>query len=161
MTNIGDAACPFGAGAHPWLTVGTPTVDAAVLQVPAAMGIWVDERGLPVRTAPVDGTELDYRVARAVGATKIDNGFTGLERDESGIARVTLAGPSGDGVVMWVDRSYPYVQLSTGDVLPDVERRSIAIEPMTCPSNAFQSTEALIRLEPGATFTGTWGITTT
>jgi aldose 1-epimerase len=30
---------------------------------------------------------------------------------------------------------------------------------MTCPPNAFQSREALIRLEPGDTFIGNWGIT--
>jgi aldose 1-epimerase len=160
VTNVGSAACPFGAGAHPWLSVGTPIIDTATLQIPAAVAIWSDERSLPSRSGPVDGTELDYRVARAVGATRIDNGFTELERDASGIARATLASPSGGGVAVWVDRSYPYLMLSTGDVLPDVARRSIAIEPMTCPPNAFQTTEALIRLEPGAIFTGSWGITT-
>ncbi len=51
--------------------------------------------------------------------------------------------------------------LFTGDPLPDVDRRSIAVEPMTCPPNAFRSGEALIRLEPGRSFTSTWGITPT
>ena len=127
--------------------------------MPAATGIWSDERSLPARTGPVDGTELDFRAARPIGPTRIDNGFTGLDRDEAGIARVTLTGLR-DGVTVWFDRSYPYLMLSTGDVLPDVARRSIAIEPMTCPPNAFQSGDALIRLEPGASFTGTWGIST-
>jgi aldose 1-epimerase len=98
---------------------------------------------------------------RTISATKIDNGFTEIERDASGIARVGLQGPSGMGVAVWFDRSYPFVMLSTGDVLPDVNRRSIAVEPMTCPPNAFQSGDAVVRLEPGGTFTGTWGITTT
>ena len=160
VTNIGASACPFGAGAHPWLTVGTPTVDTALLTIPAGVGIWSDERSLPSKTAPVDGTELDFRAGRPIGAVMIDNGFSDIERDASGIARVGLRGPSGMGVAVWFDRSYPYVMLSTGDVLPDVNRRSIAIEPMTCPPNAFQSGEAVIRLEPGATFTGSWGITT-
>ena len=39
--------------------------------------------------------------------------------------------------------------LFTGDPLPDVDRRSLAVEPMTCPPNAFRSGEALISLEPG------------
>ena len=46
----------------------------------------------------------------------------------------------------------------TGDPRPDVNRRSIAIEPMTCPPNAFRTGESLVRLEPGASHTGTWGI---
>jgi aldose 1-epimerase len=29
---------------------------------------------------------------------------------------------------------------------------------MTCPPNAFASGEGLVHLEPGAEFTGTWGI---
>jgi aldose 1-epimerase len=29
---------------------------------------------------------------------------------------------------------------------------------MTCPPNAFRTGEALIRLEPGRSFTSTWGI---
>ena len=47
----------------------------------------------------------------------------------------------------------------TGDPLPDVNRRSLAVEPMTCPPNAFRTGDALIRLEPGQSHAGTWGIT--
>jgi aldose 1-epimerase len=32
---------------------------------------------------------------------------------------------------------------------------------MTCPPNAFRTGEDLIRLEPGDSFTGVWGITLT
>jgi aldose 1-epimerase len=51
--------------------------------------------------------------------------------------------------------------LFTGDPLPDVDRRSLAAEPMTCPPNAFRTGEALIRLEPGRSFTSAWGIAPT
>ena len=50
------------------------------------------------------------------------------------------------------------MQLFTGDPLPDVARRSLAVEPMTCPPNAFRTGEDLIRLEPGASVTSAWGI---
>ena len=49
--------------------------------------------------------------------------------------------------------------LFSGDPLPNVNRRSLAVEPMTCPPNAFRTMDALIRLEPGSSFTGIWGIT--
>ena len=61
-------------------------------------------------------------------------------------------------VSLWVDQSYPYVMLFSGDPLPNVNRRSLAVEPMTCPPNAFRTKDALIRLEPGSSFIGTWGI---
>jgi aldose 1-epimerase len=61
------------------------------------------------------------------------------------------------GVTVWADESWPYVQLFSGD-LPDIERRGFAVEPMTCPPNAFNTGEGLLRLEPGETFEGSWGI---
>jgi aldose 1-epimerase len=61
-------------------------------------------------------------------------------------------------VSLWVDQTYPYLMLFSGDTLPNVRRRSLAVEPMTCPPNAFRTGDGLIRLEPGVSFTGTWGI---
>ncbi|HET7146760.1 MAG TPA: hypothetical protein VFI10_06110 [Gaiellaceae bacterium] len=62
------------------------------------------------------------------------------------------------GVVVWADEHWPYVQLFTGDDKPDVARRALAIEPMTCAPNAFRSGEDVVRLEPGARFEARWGI---
>ena len=68
----------------------------------------------------------------------------------------------GDGngrvVTLWVDEGYPYLMLFTGDPLPDVDRRALAVEPMTCPPNAFRTGESLIRLAPGQSTASTWGI---
>jgi aldose 1-epimerase len=50
------------------------------------------------------------------------------------------------------------VMLFTGDPLPDVNRRALVVEPMTCPPNAFRTGEAVVRLEPGQSFTSAWGI---
>jgi aldose 1-epimerase len=158
-TNGGTDACPYGSGAHPYLTVGTEAVDSVALHAPGATVLSSDERGLPVGAAAVDGTEYDFRRPRQIGATKLDNAFTDLERDEDGLARVELRDPARDlGVALWVDESYPYLMLFTGDPLPDVDRRSLAVEPMTCPPNAFRSGESLVRLEPGRSFTSVWGI---
>ena len=45
----------------------------------------------------------------------------------------------------------------TGD-LPAVNRGGLAVEPMTCPPNAFRSGESLVTLEPGRSHTATWGL---
>jgi aldose 1-epimerase len=158
-TNAGSQPCPYGAGAHPYLTVGTETVDPVILRAPASTMLQSDERGLPADATSVEGTEFDFRRPRRIGSTKLDNAFTDLERGEHGIAQVELSDPDHDtGVTLWVDESYPYLMLFTGDPLPDVDRRSLAVEPMTCPPNAFRSSEAVIRLEPGSSFTSEWGI---
>jgi aldose 1-epimerase len=157
--NMGTAACPYGSGQHPYLRLGTPTVDTLHLRVPGQIVLFSDERGLPVRSEPVDGTQYDFRAGRTIGGTVLDNAYTGLERGADGRARVLLDDPSTDsGVTLWVDETYPYLMVFTGDPLPDVARRSIAVEPMTCPPNAFRTGESLIRLEPGESIVSTWGI---
>jgi aldose 1-epimerase len=157
-TNIGAETAPYGMGAHPYLAVGGGPVDAAELKVPAGTVLEANERGIPVGAAPVDGTYLDFRVKRPIGATKLDHAFTELEHGGDGRATVELGAQDG-GTVLWVDEAYPYLMVFTGDTLPEGARRSVAVEPMTCAPNAFRSGDGLIRLEPEQTHTGTWGIT--
>jgi aldose 1-epimerase len=154
-TNLGGGACPYGAGAHPYLTVSAAQVDDATLSVPAETVLEADERGLPVGSQPVDGTELDFRMPRKIGSVRLDHCFTDLTRNGDGCVRVRL----GEETTLWADESYAYLMVFTGDALPDVDRRSLAVEPMTCAPNAFRSGDGLIRLEPGETHTGRWGIT--
>jgi aldose 1-epimerase len=158
-TNVGMVACPYGSGAHPYLTLGTATVDRLILHAPARTVLRSDGRGLPISTEVVEDTKYDFREPRPIGSTMLDHAFTDLERDSDGLACVTLRDPDhGTEVSLWVDESYPYLMLFTGDALPDVRRRSLAVEPMTCPPNAFRTGDALIRLEPGSSFTSSWGI---
>jgi aldose 1-epimerase len=157
--NLGAEPCPFGSGQHPYLTLGTPTIDQLRLRVPAQSVILSDERGLPVGSESVAGTEYDFRTGRTIGGTVLDNGFTDLERDADGRVRVLLDDPeTGTGVTLWVDESYPYVMVFSGDPLPDVARRSVAVEPMSCPPNAFRTHDSVIRVEPGESTASTWGI---
>ena len=158
-TNVGADPCPFGSGNHPYLTLGTDTVDALTLTVPAGVVLESGDRGLPGPARPAEGTPLDFRAPRPIGGTQLDNAFTGLERGPDGRVRVELRDDAGGAeLVLWADESYTHLQLFTGDPLPDVARRSLAVEPMTCPPNAFRSGEGVIRLEPGASWSGAWGI---
>ena len=153
-TNVGADPCPYGAGAHPYLAVGEGGVDEVALELPADTVLESNERSLPVGSAPVEEAALDFRAARPIGPAKLDHCFTGLARDADGRARVRVGGAA----TLWVDESYPYLMVFTGDALPDVARRSLAVEPMTCPPNAFRSGDGLVRLEPGDMHTGSWGI---
>jgi aldose 1-epimerase len=159
-TNTGDGPCPYGSGAHPYLTLGAERVDDVVLHAPGRVVLHTDDRGLPSGAEPVEGTEYDFTRPREIGSTQLDHAFADLHRDQDGLARVALADPASRGasLTLWVDGSYGYLQLFTGDSLPDVARRSLAVEPMTCPANAFRTGEGLIRLEPGESVTSAWGI---
>jgi len=152
-TNAGSEAAPFGAGWHPYLAVESDLVDGVELHVPAASVLVANERGLPVRSAAVADEGLDFREARQIGPARLDHCFTELERDGRGRAAARMG-----TTTLWVDESFPYLMVFSGDGLPDVERRSVAVEPMTCAPNAFRSGEGLIRLEPGQAHAGCWGI---
>ena len=159
-TDVGPDRCPYGCGAHPYLSVGTEAADAIV----AGAG-W--ERCSRRTTGAFRrarhrslGTDYDFRQPRAVGAMKLDHGFTDLERDEDGLADELTNPDSGATLTLWVDESYPYLMVFTGD-LPEVARRGLAVKPMTCAPNAFRSGEGLIVLEPGGSVTSTWGISPT
>ena len=91
----------------------------------------------------------------------VDHTFTDLLRGPDGRAEVVLSSDgTGRRVVLWMDEGYPYVELFTGDTLPSPDRRrkGLGLEPMTCPPDAFRTGQDVLRLEPGASITRTWGI---
>jgi aldose 1-epimerase len=159
-TNASAEAAPFGIGFHPYLTMGIP-VDGVRLAIPASRRLTTDDRALPVDEVDVAGTEFDFTVGRTVGATRLDTCFTDLARGSDGRSRVRLeSSDGGRGVEIWADEAFGYLQTFTGDTLEPASRRrqAVAIEPMTCPPNAFASGVDVIRLEPGASWSGAWGI---
>jgi aldose 1-epimerase len=161
-TNTGAGKCPFGAGAHPYITAGTPLIDSARLRSPAKLRLTTDEQGIPTGTAPVAGTEHDFLDPRPIGPTVLDAAYTDLEPGPDGRAVVELTAADGDpSVSLWLGDSYPYLMLFTGDSLPDPgrRRRSLGVEPMTCAPNALSSGDGLVILEPDERFTAEWGVT--
>jgi aldose 1-epimerase len=158
-TNIGPDACPYGFGMHPYLTMGTEKVDELILRAPGRTVLQTNDRGIPVGSEPVEGTEYDFRRPRPIGTAKLDHAFTDLEGDENGLATVELLNPEDErSLLLWLDDGYRYLQLFTGDPLPDVARRSLAVEPMTCAPNAFRTGDGLLVLEPGEATSSSWGI---
>ena len=161
VRNLTDAPAPFGLGCHPYLRLPGP-IDEWVLRVPARTLQRTDERGLPVRTEPVAGSEYDFGTSRPIGDTVLDTGYTNLTRGDAGTVEVTLTSPGGHNATLWADESFGWVQVYTGDTakLPR-RRRSVAVEPMTCPPNALRTGADLLVLAPGDTWRGAWGIRAT
>jgi aldose 1-epimerase len=157
--NEGATRAPYGTGSHPYLTAGTPHIDECELTLPASRWLPSGERGIPADPPQdVTGTAFDYRTHRPIGDATLDHAFTGLERDSGGLARVHLTGGQ-RGVCLWVDESYRWLQVFTGDPLDEPHRRrALAVEPMTCPPNAFVTGTDLLTLEPGGTVSSSWGV---
>ena len=158
--NTGNTALPFGAGYHPYFTVGTPTIDAATLRLPARTTLETNERLIPTGRKGVEGTDFDFREGPEIGTTQLDTCFTDLVPDADGFTRVYLTHPDGNPrITVGMDPSHGFIQVFTGDILAERDRRrSIAIEPMTCAPNAFNSGDGLRILAPGESFTSVWGM---
>jgi aldose 1-epimerase len=157
--NRGSQQAPYGNGMHPYLRVATPSIDECELTLPATRYLPLDERGLPSgQDLPVDGTPYDFREPRVIGTTVLDTPLTGLVQGTDERAWAHLSADSGR-VSLWVGQGYRWLQVYTGDSLPpDRHRKAIAIEPMTCPPNAFVTGQDLLVLQPGDEVAHSWGI---
>ncbi|GAA5070060.1 aldose 1-epimerase [Thermocatellispora tengchongensis] len=153
--NVGDRVAPYGCGPHPWLLAGDGPVDPWELEVPADRVLLVDQALLPRSLEDVAGTPYDFRVARPVGATAVDHAFTAITPGRTGSAAVRLRGPAGGVEMRWDPAVLPWVQVCTGTGLGHA---GIAVEPMTCPPDAFNSGTDLVELHPGDKHEASWTI---
>ena len=76
------------------------------------------------------------------------SGGTGLTRDDQGRAWARLR-QAGTEVSLWAGAGYGWLQVFTGDPLGPRRRKAVAMEPMTCPPNAFVTGIDLLVLAPG------------
>jgi aldose 1-epimerase len=159
-TNTDDLPCPFGFSVHPYLRLPGVATDDVRLRVPARSRVLFDGRLLPIGAVKLAGTEFDYFESRKVGEQVLDTTFGDLEKDEDGFTSVTLAGPGGGpSLDVWADGTFHWWQVFSADTLHGERyRRSIAVEPMTCPPDAFRSGRDVVTLEPGETWRGVWGV---
>ena len=154
--NAGDTPCPYGVGAHPYLTVGRP-IDECELTLPATTRCEVSDRSIPAAPTDLTGGPYDFTEPRLIGPTVFDNPFGGLLH-EDGHATATLRDPdTGRESSVTFDASYRWLQVFSGDDHGERARQSLAVEPMSCPPNAYRSGVDLITLGPdeshSATFT--------
>ncbi|WP_375142174.1 aldose 1-epimerase family protein [Microbacterium sp.] len=159
--NLGMDAAPCGTGPHPYLVAGPGCVDEWTLLLPASDVLTVTpDRLSPVAVEPVEAhPQWDFRAPRLIGDTFIDHAFTGLARTD-GVAEVRVLTAAGTGVALSWDEDCPWVQIHTADTPadPSTHRIGLAVEPMTCAPDAFNSGAGLVVLQPDAVHAASWSI---
>lgn len=163
-TNTGDVDAPYGMGFHSFVRVGDVPLDECTLEFSAGTRMPIDpKRSLPIPpSVAIADTDFDFRAPKLLEGVWLDTPFSAELPDETGRAYHVLRGPDGTATALWTDREFDWVQIFTADpkndqAYPD-RGRALAIEPMTCPPDAFNSEIDLLVLGPGKSWTGTWGM---
>lgn len=137
--NIGDVTAPYGAGVHPYLTCNLQCVDGCELQLPTS-------NLFDIQTLTFfANTKLDFQTQRRIGTTQIDHSFQ-ARRDETPW-EVRLVHPPTEMSVR-LRSNQPWLQVYSGEKLA---RKGLAVEPMSCPPDAFNSGIDLVQLAPDDT----------
>jgi aldose 1-epimerase len=162
--NTGATDAPYGMGFHTFLRVGDVPLDDCTLEFSAGTRLQLDPvRNLPNGpSVPTAGSEYAFHEPRLLKDVWLDTPFSAEVPDEDGKARHYLRAPDGTATVLWTDREFDWVQVFTADpahdqAYPD-RGRALAVEPMTCPPDAFNSAIDLLVLKPGESWSGSWGM---
>lgn len=163
-TNESTVDAPIGLGAHPYLVAGNwhaGAISGWTLQSSAHEVLLVSaDRLLPIASADVgehDDGMLDFRIPRRIGDTELNHAFSGMQSENEDPLVVTLTGSDGHGVELSCAADVPWVQLYSADQQPAGARRhALAVEPMTCPPDSFNSGRDLRILSPAASTSLEW-----
>lgn len=154
VTNTSEGNIPIGDGWHMYFQ-GESLLDNCTLHF-AGEKILVADAALIPTGVTKDFTEFNQPTF--IGTKVFDDCF--IISQNQPIAEVVFTDPAIDlSVTAWQEtgnRKYNYLQIYTS-----VDRKSIAIEPMTCQPDAFNNKEGLIVLTPNETIQWACGIRVT
>ena len=158
VTNLGDRPAPYAVGTHPFIRVGAHPVDELTITARTVEHVMVDDRLNPDGLEPATG-EWDLTEGRVVGELALDDAFR-VEADPDGVVRTVLSARDGTETEVWQNGDWPWLQLFISRSFPTADGpvTAIAVEPMTAPADALNSGAGLRWIEPGASWSGSWGI---
>ena len=150
--NKGKLPLPLGDGWHPYFKLETETIDNLILMMPPVRYMPTDARKLPSGNTV---SYLDFFQPSVIGDTQLDHGFKVLA--QTGKASTLLQNPTTNTLLeIWQTcgtQNYDYLQIYT-----PADRKTIAIEPMTCAADAFNNEFGLITLAPKQHWQSKYGV---
>ena len=150
VKNTGVSDMPFSCGWHPYFTFSKP-VDKLFLHLPSRRSIVLNERLIP--TDKIKEDQRFYKPAK-IGSTQLDDSFI---IENGGIAKTELYSVQDDTTIsIWQESGAG--KFNSLQVYIPPGRRSIAVEPVTSQTNAYNNGKGLIVLKPGETFHASYGV---
>jgi aldose 1-epimerase len=145
--NLGEGSAPYGVAAHPYFDIK----DGSTFLINANKQSINNSKQIPIGLEPASKAEGILRY----GSTNLDDCYTELTGD------LVITHEDGSTVTIWQDAAFKYLMVYTGHHLRDFgfPNPGLAVEPQTCPANAFNTLEDLIWLAPGERWQANWGVT--
>jgi len=164
VQNLSPQRAPWAVGAHPYFRVGDVAIEQLTVTLTAEVRIELDERSNPAAQHPVDAPDAggpgDLRGGLALAGLTLDSPY-GQLANRGGRADIAwLTAPDGSSTTLWADPAFGWIQAYTPGAFPRPTGPglAVALEPMTAPPDALNSGTDLIWLEPGASWSGSWGV---
>ena len=154
--NIGSTLAPYGVSIHPYLIANPDSkVNEWKLTLHCDEVLEVDElRLLPIALKACIDLNFDFRNGVVIGDRFIDHAF---KVDVNKPRAISVTAQDQSGVLMTFDQTSYWIQIHTADRDGGESARTcLAVEPMTCPPDAFRSGENIIWLQPGEKTTSSW-----
>jgi aldose 1-epimerase len=164
VRNLSSRRSPWAVGAHPYFRVGEVPVEQLTVTVTAEVRIQLDERSNAAAQHPVDapsaGGPGDLRGGRPLAGLTLDSPYGRLANRDRRADIAWLTAPDGSTTTLWADPAFGWIQAYTPAEFPRPTGTglAVALEPMTAPPDALNSGTDLIWLEPGASWSGSWGV---
>jgi aldose 1-epimerase len=156
VLNMDNQAIPIGDGWHPYFKTGSK-VDNLSIKLPVVKAFSVDGKMIPTLPDSLSAAEIaeginGYDKSKKIGSDKFDTGYR-IYPNPTGSIVTTEISDTIQNIKLCINQEtgpgkYGYLQVYTP---PD--RNSIAIEPMTCLTDAFNNKQGLIVLESAGDMT--------
>lgn len=149
VTNTGDGNAPVGIGTHPYFPFGETTT----VEVNAKTAFVHGADMLPISNIPASEIGLGVDNKALVADLRLDTQFTGVTNP------VATLVTDGQALDIWSDNA-DWLMIYTTNKFPwaSGEGNAIAIEPQTCPADAFNTGEDLRVLAPGESTSMRFGL---
>ena len=164
VRNLSARRAPWAVGAHPYFRVGDVPVEQLTVTLTAEVRIALDERSNAGAEHPVDATGVggpgDLRAGRGLEGLTLDSPYGHLANAGGRADIAWLTAPDGSTTTLWADPAFGWIQAYTPHEFPRPAGPglAVALEPMTAPPDALNSGTDLIWLEPGESWSGSWGV---
>ena len=137
VVNTGNTSLPAGLGWHPYFDLPSGK-DTASMRLPGCQEIEINELMIPTGKKHPSNCFDAYNGLKGVG---LDTCFEVNEKNQTNA--VGLSAGDDYEISIWQDAAHEFIQVYTPD-----DGKSIAIEPMTCGIDAFNTREGLKVLNP-------------